>query len=302
VKARPIYVETLIHAPLDEVWRATQDPVLHEQWDLRFSTIEYLPKNSEADPQRFLYRTRIGLGMEICGEGESTGERALETGTRTSALRFWSGDAKSLIEEGSGYWKYVPLPEGTRFYTWYDYRTRFGWAGGLLDGWCFRPLIGWATAWSFDRLRMWLEQGLDPGVAARSALAHGFVRLALAAVWIYQGFVPKLLYRDTGELELLQSVTMVRDFAPEILTFVGVSEIAFGIGFLILWTTRELFVVNIVVLLVLLAGAVISNPGVLVEPFNPIALTVAMCGLSAAAWVIAPGVPSANRCLRAPKQ
>jgi hypothetical protein len=31
-----------------EIWRRTQVPDLHEQWDLRFTTIDYLPRDSEA--------------------------------------------------------------------------------------------------------------------------------------------------------------------------------------------------------------------------------------------------------------
>jgi hypothetical protein len=70
-----IYVEILINADVNEIWRRTQVPDLHEQWDLRFTKIEYLPRLSEAEPQRFLYSTRIGFGLKIKGEGESTGTR-----------------------------------------------------------------------------------------------------------------------------------------------------------------------------------------------------------------------------------
>lgn len=35
--------------------------------------------------------------------------------------------------------------------------------GKALDLWVFRPALGWATAISFDRLRMWAESDLDPG-------------------------------------------------------------------------------------------------------------------------------------------
>lgn len=57
----PIFVESLIRASIEEVWQATQDPALHQRWDLRFSEIEYLQRTSAEAPQRFLYRTRIGL-------------------------------------------------------------------------------------------------------------------------------------------------------------------------------------------------------------------------------------------------
>jgi len=36
-------------------------PDLHERWDLRFTAIDYIPKHSQDEPQRFHYSTRIGL-------------------------------------------------------------------------------------------------------------------------------------------------------------------------------------------------------------------------------------------------
>ena len=81
----PIYVETHIRGTLDEVWHLTQTPELHERWDLRFTSISYLPRPNETEPQQFRYATRIGLGIEIEGWGETVGERA-EDETRTSAL------------------------------------------------------------------------------------------------------------------------------------------------------------------------------------------------------------------------
>jgi hypothetical protein len=61
----------------------------------------------------------------------------------------------------------VPTDVGTRFSTGYDYETRFGVVGRAIDGLLFRPLLGWATAWSFDRLRLWLEAGLTPEASLR---------------------------------------------------------------------------------------------------------------------------------------
>jgi hypothetical protein len=64
----------------------------------------------------------------------------------------------------------VPTEAGTRFITRYDYDTRFGAPGRVLDRLVFRPLLGWATAWSFDRLRLWLEEGIAPETALRRLL------------------------------------------------------------------------------------------------------------------------------------
>jgi hypothetical protein len=160
--APSIYVEARIRGAMDDLWAKTQEPALHQRWDLRFTSIEYLPRPDPAAPQRFRYTTRIGFGLAITGEGETSATREGPDGRRTSALTFWSDHPLSLIRRGSGYWQYTPTPDGIRFVTRYDYAVRFGFAGRLLDRLLFRPLIGWATAWSFDRLRLWIERGIPP--------------------------------------------------------------------------------------------------------------------------------------------
>lgn len=151
-----LYVETVIRTDLDTLWHYTQDPALHQRWDLRFSEISPLPGPSG----RFRYATRI-FGITITGTGIHAGERERPDGTRTSALRFASQDTLSLIRSGSGYWRYSPEPDGIRFVTGFDYTPGWGRWGRWADRW-FRPLFGWATAWSFDRLRLWLETGTAP--------------------------------------------------------------------------------------------------------------------------------------------
>jgi hypothetical protein len=108
---------------METLWDATQKPDVHERWDLRFTEIRYLPRATETEAQRFLYATRIGFGLRVAGEGESVGQ-AERDGDRTSALRFWSEDRKSLIRAGSGYWRYAPSAAGVRFITQYNYETR----------------------------------------------------------------------------------------------------------------------------------------------------------------------------------
>ena len=86
------------------------------------------------------------------------------------------------------------------FLTWYDYETRFGWAGRAVDRLLFRPLIGWATAWSFDRLRLWIERGIDPASSLRLSLIHALSCFGLAFIWLYHGLIPKLLFPSADEL------------------------------------------------------------------------------------------------------
>jgi|ERR1044071_3061779 hypothetical protein len=291
-----IYVEIMISSGADEIWGRTQIPELHEQWDLRFTAIRYLPRNSQDEPQRFLYSTRIGFGLQIDGEGESTGTKEDATGIRTSALKFWSSDGKSLIEEGSGYWRYVPTENGTRFLTWYDYRTRFGAVGRLIDRIFFRPLIGWATAWSFDRLRLWIERGIHPKTSFRLALIHAFARLGIAFIWLWQGLMPKLLFPSRDEVAMLDAVGL----PVSSLFFIGIVELVLAVVTLASWRWRGFFLLNVLAMVAALATVALSSPSYLVAAFNPVTLNVATVFLSLIGYFAAGDLPSASCCLRKP--
>jgi hypothetical protein len=290
----PVFVETILHVSLDEVWRATQEPQLHQGWDLRFSEIEYLPKDSADAPQRFRYRTRIGFGLDMAGEGESVAERSAADGSRTSVLRFWSDDSKSLIRDGSGFWKYEPVEGGVRFLTVYDYRTRFGLAGRILDRCAFRPLMAWATAWSFDRLRIWLEEGVPPVTSRRVAVAHAIARAALAFTWLYQGLVPKLLDRDSGELALAVATIGARLALPSVIA-AGVFEITIGIALLLFTRSRALVIASMLLVSMLTIAGIVATPAIATAAFNAVSLTIAMLALGAIVLQTMHDAPSSSR-------
>lgn len=293
-----IYVENRILGKMDELWRLTQTPNLHARWDLRFTDIEYLPRVDEAEPQRFLYATRIGFGMNIQGRGETVGQQDGPNGERTSALKFWSDDPKSLIREGSGYWRYVPTKEGLRFFTAYDYRVRFGALGRFFDALVFRPLLGWATAWSFDRLRLWIEKGIDPASSLQRSLIHGAARASLAFVWLYQGAIPKLLYRHADEFAMVRQGGVSEAIAPLVVQVIGWAEVLFGLALLVWFYQRWPLTLTIVAMIGATVGVAISSPEFLVAAFNPVSLNVLMVALAAVGLVACSDLPSARRCLR----
>ena len=183
-RRRPLYVETLIQAEVDDLWRLTQEPGQHQRWDLRFTRIEYLPAAADDDRQRFSYSVMLLPGLQVAGTGVCAGERVRPDGTGISVLRFASGQRLSLIRSGTGYWRYVPTAAGVRFLTGYDYRPGWGRPGELADR-LFRPAMGWATAWSFDRLRIWLEDGIPPERSLRRwALDAGLRLTACGVAWV----------------------------------------------------------------------------------------------------------------------
>ncbi|MEM7681525.1 MAG: DoxX-like family protein [Planctomycetota bacterium] len=286
---------------MDTLWERTQTPNLHERWDIRFTEIEYLPRPDPTKPQRFLYATRIGFGLRIKGQGESVAERLTDQ-SRTSSLRFWSDDPRSLIAKGSGYWKYVPTEDGIRFFTGYNYRTRLGLFGRALDL-VFRPLMGWATAWGFDCLRLWIERGIKPENSIERSLTHAACRASLAAVWLYQGIVPKLLFGETsGELDTIRASGLFEGAERTALYSAGVVEILFGLALLIWWRARSLLLVVIAVLILLGVAAALAEPPILARQFNPVTLNLSMIALAAVGWRASRDLPSAANCLRQPPE
>ena len=294
-KRSGIYVETLIRKDIDEVWQHTQQPELHELWDLRFTKIEYLPRTCESEPQRFLYSTRIGFGLKIEGEGESRGNHE-SGGVRTSALKFWSADSKSLIEVGSGYWKYFPTERGVRFLTWYDYQTRFRGPGLIVDRLVFRPLLGWATAWSFDRLRIWIDRGQTPEASLRLASIHACARVAIAFIWFWHGLMPKLLFEQADERAMIAAVGL----SPRLVPVIGWIEILLAALTFATWRWRPFFLLNIAAMIGALVGVALTSPSYLVAAFNPVTLDLAMIALALIGYMAAAEIPFAGRCLRKP--
>ena len=295
-----IYVEILIRAPMDTVWAHTQTPALHERWDLRFSRIDYLPRANEVEPQRFRYGARIGFGLEIEGEGESVGERDLPDGSRSSALRFSSSDPRSIIREGGGYWKYIPTSEGIRFLTWYDYGARWGAIGKLVDRLVFQPLMGWATAWSFDRLRLWLEDGIDPTQAARQTVVHGVARVGLALVFAYHGLVPKLLRPHPDEVAMLYDAGVAAGSTDSVLAMLGIAELLVALCLLVFWHRRGPLWLCLGLMVLATIGVAVSSPRFLSAAFNPVTLNLAVACLAVIDLLVLRGLPSAARCRRQP--
>jgi hypothetical protein len=295
-----IYVEERIHAPLDALWDHTQDPARHERWDLRFTDIHHLPRPDPAEPQRFRYATRLGFGIGIEGTGESVGQRDLPDGSRTSSLSFGSPQARSLIREGRGYWKYVPTGDGIRFLTSYDYDVRYGAVGRLVDRLAFRPLIGWATAWSFDRLRLWLERGIDPAQAARQAVAHGVARVAIAAIFAYHGLVPKILGPDAGELALMSAAGVPDTLIRPAVATLGIAELVFAVILLATWHQGWPAWLTVLFGLGATILAALTLPGTLTQAFDPVSLNLGLVALALIDRATLDGIPSAGRCRRRP--
>ncbi|WP_251636837.1 DoxX-like family protein [Sporosarcina sp. NCCP-2716] len=297
MKPKPIYVEIIINAPVQQIWNASQEPDLHAQWDLRFSSISYLPKE-ENQPQRFTYTRTVGPFLTVEGWGTSSGSAYLDDGSRSSSLHFGTDQKVSPIREGRGYWKYEPQEERTKFLTQYDYKTNFGPVGMLVDR-LFRPLMGYATALSFDVLKRWIERGEAP----RSQYFRFFIMQVLtvyfAFLWIYQGLVPKLLTMHPQEKAMVASSLSLSDAAATSAVWtIGAVEVLFGIIWLFYRKKRHLLLLQLIAFPLLTLAAFVAAPETAVHPFNPITFNLSLFVLTGIGLFVNRDLPTAATCKR----
>lgn len=296
MKKKPIYVEVSIDTSMDRLWEYTQNPKKHEKWDLRFSKIKYL-RNKKDEPQRFFYETNIGFGLAVSGTGETVAELKKDTGIRISSLRFGTDHPLSIIKEGRGYWKYIQTKKGVTFLTQYDYDVNHGRVGKVIDRLVFRPLLGWATAWSFDALKTWLEKGDHPGQLLRQFIMYWISCAVIAVVWIYQGLVPKLLFVHPEEIRMFSTLFPDVPAVPALMG-IGIGEIVFGLLWLLPVRKKYWFLFHIGLLLMLTAAAACAEFSVFIDPFNPVSLHIALIGISIIGWINAKNLPSAGNTIR----
>ncbi len=296
MKTKPIYVEINIEAPMEELWEATQTPSLHEQWDVRFSSINYLPK-IDNEPQLFEYKTNIIPGYSIAGWGKSVGSFHAKDHSRTSSLHFGTTQRLSPIREGKGYWKYIPKEDSIQFLTQYDYQSNFGAFGRLVDKYLFRPGMGWGTALSFDVLKRWLEKKESPRAQYTRFFLYWMITILFFIIWVYQGLIPKIVWTHPEELRMLTALSPF-SMGTSMLHTIGALEILFGLVWLFYRRKKKLFGLQLILFPLLTLSAILADPGILTHPFNPFTFNLALFILSIAGFWISNDIPTAKSCKR----
>ena len=212
-------------------------------------------------------------------------------------MKFWTDNTLSLIQIGRGYWKYTPRKEHIHFETQYDYDTRFGRIGNVIDFYMFRPLLGWATAWSFDALKLWLEKGLHPRLLIRRTMTYWLVCFYLHLYGCIKD-LPKIIFSHPEEMKMLSAIIDSTGNSIAILKVIGMLEIIFGIIWLFPVPKQKLFILHIFMLIALTIVAGFTNIASFTKPFNPITLNLLLIGLSIVGYINSFDLPSAKNCKR----
>lgn len=295
---KPIYVEIEIQDDIERIWEYSQNPKLHEQWDLRFTSITYNDKLPAEEVQTFTYSTKVLPGIQVTGWGESKGTHEKASGEKTSALHFGTEQLLSPIAEGKGYWKYIPHEGGTTFLTQYDYDVRFGVLGKQVDR-LFRQVMGWGTALSFDVLKRWVEAGESPKTQYRRFFAFYAICFLFAFVWMYQGLVPKVLTQHPLEISMLtQLLPLTTGQASTAIIWVGIAEMLFACCWLVPKLQKRLLQLQVVIFPFLTLSAIISATATATAPFNVITLNATLWVLSIIGLLLVEQLPSAKSCKR----
>jgi len=226
----------------------------------------------------------------VQGWGETIG-RADQA---ASGLRFGSDDAKSLIREGSGSWRFREENGIVRFSTVYDYDVRYGRLGRVLDL-AFRPIMVWATRWSFDRLRIWIEDGTPPEISLRLWIAKFAARGALGLVFIHEGLVPKILAPAKDEVMLVEQSLLYLETPAVTLGILGACQILLGLCLLAGWAEKPTAVLSAIAVVFLATLVVSLRPDVLADPLGGISKNACLLACALVVWLLSNASPSAGR-------
>ncbi|WP_306999010.1 DoxX-like family protein [Amycolatopsis thermophila] len=107
---------------------------------------------------------------------------------------------------------------------------------------------------------------------------------AVAAVWIYEGLVAKLLGARPDERAVVQSVPVLGRYAAVLLVLIGLAEIALGMWVLTGWTPRTAAAVQTALLAGFNTGGIAFGGGNITEPLDLVLQNIVLLVL---AWLVA---------------
>ena len=113
-------------------------------------------------------------------------------------------------------------------------------------------------------------------------------RLALGAVWLYEGLVPKLLFVRPDQLDLVQRSGLYFGTPQQFLQLLGLAQVIFAL-WLLAGVAERLAVgigtLGMMVLIVLVAG---NNPWMLTDPYGALIKDLSLIACAYAVWSLAP--------------
>jgi uncharacterized membrane protein YphA (DoxX/SURF4 family) len=109
-------------------------------------------------------------------------------------------------------------------------------------------------------------------------------RIALGLIWLYEGFVPKLLFLRADEIDLVQRCGFSWG-TPEIsLQTLGLAQVALGLWLLSGLAERAAVALATVSMSILIVLVVRGNPGMLTDPYGALVKDFALIACAFTVW------------------
>jgi len=105
-------------------------------------------------------------------------------------------------------------------------------------------------------------------------------RFIISFSWLYHGIFPKLIHIAPLEKVMTASLGLSAELSYLVTKSAGVAEVIFGILFFILYRSKAIVLLNIIVLTGLLGFVTIMQPHLLIEAFNPVTTNIGLIGFS----------------------
>ncbi len=111
-------------------------------------------------------------------------------------------------------------------------------------------------------------------------------RIALGFIWIYEGFVPKILFLRPDQLALVERSGLVWRSPEWTLHLLGATQVAMGVWLLVGLAERAAVAIASGWMCLLIVLVVRSNPGLLVDPYGALVKDLSLLASAYAVWVL----------------
>jgi len=113
-------------------------------------------------------------------------------------------------------------------------------------------------------------------------------RLALGAVWFYEGLVPKLLFVRPDQVELVRHSGLYFGTPEFFLQVLGAAQVAFAIWLLAGFAERLAVAIATVGMWILIVLVAMANPSMLTDPYGALIKDLCLTACAYTVWSLAP--------------
>lgn len=122
-----------------------------------------------------------------------------------------------------------------------------------------------------------------------------FSRLALGAVWLYEGLVPKLLFVRPDQVELVRRSGIYFGTPESFLQLLGAAQVAFALWLLIGFAERLAVAIATLGMWILIVLVARANPAMLTDPYGALIKDLCLTACAYTVWTLSPLTARATR-------